>query len=53
MSTLKNKYFYLKQNKFDTRKLLIKNFVWRVDLYGAETLTILKAEKAKIETFEV
>jgi len=31
----------------------IKSFVWSVALYGAETWTILKAEKAKIEIFKV
>lgn len=38
----------------DTRKALIKNFVWSADLYyGAEAWTIMMTEKAKIEVFEV
>jgi hypothetical protein len=37
----------------DTRKTLTKSFVWSVALYGAETWTIMNAEKAKIEAFEV
>jgi len=51
--------FYKKRNLFTantinlkTRKSLIKSFVWNVALYGAETWTILKAEKKKIEAFE-
>lgn len=31
----------------------MKSFVWSVALYGAETWTIIKADKAKIEAFEV
>ncbi|CAI6362900.1 unnamed protein product [Macrosiphum euphorbiae] len=36
----------------NTRKNLIKNFVWSIALYGTETWTILKAERKKIEAFE-
>ncbi|XP_025406672.1 uncharacterized protein LOC112680706 [Sipha flava] len=36
----------------NTRKNLIKSFVWSIALYGAETWTILKAERKKIEAFE-
>lgn len=37
----------------NTRKNLIKSFVWIIALYyGAETWTILKAERKKIEAFE-
>lgn len=52
--------YYKKRNLFtsnrislDTRKSLIQIFVWSLALYGAETWTIMKAEKAKIEAFEV
>lgn len=36
----------------NTRKNLIKSFVWSIALYGAETWTIQKAERKKIEAFE-
>ncbi|KAL4135344.1 hypothetical protein QTP88_006959 [Uroleucon formosanum] len=36
----------------NTRKNLIKSFVWSIALYGAETWTILKSERKTIEAFE-
>jgi len=52
--------YYKRRNLFtsnrislDTRKTLTKSFVWSVALYGAETWTIMKADKAKIEAFKV
>jgi len=50
--------FYKRRNLFttaslDTKKALIKSFVRSVALYGAETRTILKAGKSKIEAFEI
>jgi len=51
--------FYKKKHLFTainislkTRKALIKSFVWSKALFEAETCTILKAERRRIEALE-
>lgn len=38
-----------RRNRLST---LIKSFVWSIAIYGAETRTILKAERKRIEAFD-
>lgn len=51
--------FYKKKHLFtantvslNTRKTLLKSFVWSIALYGAATWTMFKAQRKKIDTFE-
>uniref|UniRef100_A0A8D8YJ99 Uncharacterized protein n=1 Tax=Cacopsylla melanoneura TaxID=428564 RepID=A0A8D8YJ99_9HEMI len=37
----------------ETRKNLLKTYVWRIALYGCETWTISKIEEARIRAFEM
>jgi hypothetical protein len=49
----KKKYLFTTNTvSLNTRKTLIKDFVWSIAIYGAETWTILKVERKRIEAFE-
>ena len=48
----KNKLFVNSFN-LELRKRMIKCLVWRMTLYAAETWTLTKAERKRLEAFEV
>jgi len=39
--------------KLEVKKRLVKTLVWSVAMYGAETLTIKKADATSLEAFEM
>lgn len=49
----KRRELLTKGMKRETKKRIIKVMVWTVALYGAETWTIRKSERQKIEAFEM
>ena len=49
----KKRSIFCRPLKKEVRKRLVKCFVWRVALYGAETWTLLQNEQKRLEAFEM
>jgi hypothetical protein len=49
----KKKVLFTGQLDLSLRKKLARCFIWSIDLYGAETLTLWKADEKYLESFEM